>query len=123
MPAETTTLESLAREAAGWFETAERPDGESFTRTKDGTPEWVTDLVREAHGDDFLPDDWRYATISDALNFLADDGDPDDAGEFADQAVDVYTGARFAWLASNLNRAGYVDEAVAEFGYDPESGI
>jgi hypothetical protein len=117
------TIQEVAREASAWFETAIRSDGETFTRTKDGTPDWVTDLVRDAHGDLF-PDDWRYEVISDACEFIADSDDPEDgSGEFADQAVNVYTHDRFAWLSSNLQRQGYVDEACDEFGASAELGI
>lgn len=62
----SSTVQQLAAEAYGCFETAERQDGETFWRLKDGSPEWVTDLVLNAHGD-FLPDDWRYACIGAAL--------------------------------------------------------
>lgn len=109
-----TTIEELAAEAAGYFETAERADGSSFVRTKDNRPDWLTELIYEAHGD-LLPDDWRYACISAALDFIEEGCDPDDGpSEFADGHVDVYTHARLAWLSSNLTRPGYVDEARSE---------
>jgi hypothetical protein len=112
-----TTLQQLAASAGEWFETKQRDNGDTFVALKDGKPEWLQDLVATAHGDDFLPDDYRYKWARDALEYIAEVDDPDDAsGDFADQAVDVYTGARFAWLASNLNRASYCDEAAAEFG-------
>ena len=117
MPEVSTTLEELAKEAAGYFTTKERGD-ETIIVTRDGSPDWIRDVIYAAHGDGFLPDDWRYATISAAVDHLADGGDPDDGHEFADQNVDVYTGARLAWLSSNLNRAGYVDEAREELGGD-----
>lgn len=124
MTSTTSTVQELAREARGWFETARRAtgdtatgpreDGEEYVRTKDGRPEWVQELCYEAHGD-MLPDDWRYARIADALEAIADADDVDAAGdEYADQAVDVYTGSRLAWLASHLSRPGYCDEAADE---------
>jgi hypothetical protein len=123
------SLQETAREASSWFEVATRdvsgdlPEDARYVRTKDDAPEWVKAIVYEAHGD-FLPDDWRYNVIQDALLWIADSDDPEDsAGEFADSAVDVYTGARLAWLASNLTRPAYVDEARAEFGADADSGI
>jgi hypothetical protein len=130
MPA-TMEIHELAAEAYGCFETATRPDGSSFARVRDGSPEWVSELVREAHGRDadgapsFLPDDWRYATIRSALAFIGDDAtDPDeDAHVFADSQADVYTGELIAWMGSNLQRVGYVDQAVAEFGFDEERGV
>lgn len=121
----------LAGEAYDQFETAERADGESFVRLKEGAPDWLVTLVHEAHGD-FLPDDWRYACIKSALGFIHDN-EPgelddshellDDSHEFADGEVDVYTSARLAWLSSNLNRASYCDEAVEEFGISDDGGI
>lgn len=117
----TATVSDLAREAYAALETRQRDSGESFTTTKDDAPQWVRDLVYAAHGD-FLPEDWRYDCIHSALSHIADSGaddadDLDDAGhEFADGHVDVYTGARLQWLASNLNRPAYVDDAVDEMG-------
>lgn len=112
------TVQDKAREVLSYFETATRhADGTKFVRTKEDAPEWVGDLVHEAHGRDFLPDDWRYSTIRDALAFIADADDPEDgSGEFADSAVDVYTAARIAWLGSNISRAFYCDDAVSEYG-------
>jgi hypothetical protein len=125
MTAQTST-QDRAREAAEWFEVAERVEGDEdsrYIRTKDGCPEWVTQLVYSAHGD-FLPDDWRYNVIQDALEAIAESDDPEDAaGEFADSAVDVYTHARLKWLASNLNRAAYCDEAAQEFGAEGSPDI
>ena len=112
------TIQEKASEALSWFETVRRDENDpesAFTRTKDGTPEWVTELVHDAHGD-FLPDDWRYDKIRDALEFIAESNDPEDSAEFADQAVDVYTNDRLAWLSSNLRRASYVDDARENLG-------
>jgi hypothetical protein len=125
---EPTSIAQLAQEAYDYFVTDTRPrSDETFTKTRDDAPEWVTDLVRSAHGD-FLPDDWRYESIRSALGFIADnevDGDELDdlASEWSDQNVDTYTGQRLAWLSSNLNRAGYCDDAAAEFGFDSSEGI
>lgn len=117
-----TAFRAVAEELAACFETARRneddPDS-AFTRRKDGAPQWTQDLVMDAHGD-FLPDDWRYACIAAAAEAIAEHDTEEEAqdarGEFADGQVDVYTHARLAWLASNLNRPGYCDEAAAEFG-------
>ena len=65
----TGATQARAQEAYDCFETAARPDGETFTRVRDGSPGWVGELVREAHGD-FLPDDWRYGCIQSALEFI-----------------------------------------------------
>lgn len=119
----TTTIQDLASEAQGWFTTKQRDNGGEFFTLKDGAPEWVKDLVHKAHGE-FLPDDYRYRWTLGALEFIADsEGDPmDDAAEFADLAVDTYTGDRLAWLASNLQRPGYCDQVVQDFGSMPDPG-
>lgn len=126
----TATISTLAAEAADWFEHAQRgdsPDGddgqETYTRLKDGRPDWVQNLVFAAHDDGAMfPDDWRYEVIWGAVEAIAESDDEDDQHVFADGQVDVYTTARFEWLASNLRRQSYVDDAAAEYGMDT-SGI
>lgn len=130
MNASTITISSLADEAYALFQSRERDNDESFTSLKDTAPEWLHDLVREAHGE-FLPDDWRYDAIHSALGAIGDSGaetadDLDDAAhEFADGNVDTYNAARTAWLASHLSRGGYCDDAAQEFGFEvtQERGI
>lgn len=124
----TATMQTLAGEAYGWMETATRGDSgrdeDRYTRIRDGAPQWVTDLVYAAHGGDFLPDDWRYQSIASALEFMSDVDDLEDsASEWSDANVDVYTGARLLWLASNLQRPSYCDEGVAELGGGSELDI
>lgn len=130
----TTTLETIAREAYDWLETARRAtgdtetgpreDGEEYVRIRDGAPDWVTDLVYTAHGSDFLPDDWKYAAIRSAVGSIADGYDEDEGPhEWADSEVDIYTGARYAWIASNLNRQSYIDDAITELGMEPTGDV
>jgi hypothetical protein len=116
------TISELAREAAGYFETATRDNGETFVKRRDDTPQWVQDLIQDAHGDMF-PDDWRYAAISRVLDEIADieletpDDVRDYSHEIADQLTDIYTGNLIGWMYSNLSRTGYVDDATQELGY------
>jgi hypothetical protein len=119
-----TTIHTLAGEAYQAFETATRDDDSSYVRRRDDAPEWVGELVQSAHGE-FFPDDWRYEAIRDACGYIADNEPDEDDGphEFADSHVDVYTGARLAWLASHLSRPGYVDEARDEGLIGPDAGI
>jgi hypothetical protein len=123
MVATQTELQRLAKIAAQSFEVATRDNGDEFVRITDGSPGWITELVHAAHGD-MLPDDYRYRWAADACEFLAEAADPDDAAhEFIDSCVDVYTGGRIAWLASNLNRANYCDEAVETYAIGAETEI
>jgi hypothetical protein len=121
MEVRTMDIHERAGEAYDWFETAKRPTSdESFTRLRNGAPQWVQ------HGD-LLPDDWRYEAIRAALGAIHDLGEGTDlddfASEWADQQADAYTAARFQWLASNLERQAYCDDAVSEGLVAPEAGI
>lgn len=111
-----TDMQKVAGEALAYFVrkpgTDERP---AFFTLTDDAPEWITALVREAHGD-MLPDDFRYEAIRHAVSYIEEVGDEENAHGFADSMVDVYTSDLLAWLGSNTQRVGYVDEARSELG-------
>jgi hypothetical protein len=112
------TPQEAAQEAYDHLTSGTRKDGKTYRYFDDTTPDWVHDLAHDAHGDMF-PDDWRYDFIYDALSDFADGVDVDDT----DIAPDVYTVDLLAWLASNLSRLDYCDEATAEYGTDDSLGI
>lgn len=122
---ETVTARQLAGFMLDHFETARRDGftvgtfedgGETFVRLREGSPAWMTDVVRAAHdGGEMLPDDWRYAAIRSALDCIAESDDAEDAAhEWADSEIDVYTSSRLEWLGSHSARLGYCDEARRE---------
>lgn len=111
------TKQELAGQLAAAFQTKTRDDRFEFVSLKDGSPGWMTDAVREAHGTMF-PDDFRYAMIEEVAGRLEDCDDWEDLEEALDGLVDVYTLARLRWLASHLDRVGYCDDAVDELGVD-----
>jgi hypothetical protein len=101
-------LSRKAGEALGYFQKATRTNGAEFWKARDGCPQWVTDLCLAAHGDGaMLLDDWRYDFIVQALIAL-DEG--------SELEADDYTNELCTWLASNVNRVGYVDDARDDFG-------
>lgn len=103
------TIQTLAKEASQYMTTDKRPDGSTFWRTADDCPEWVTDMIHDAHGD-MMPDDYRYRWVSYALEAFQN---YDDAERAIDEiAPDVYNYDLLQWVASNLNRMAYVDEAM-----------
>lgn len=117
----TVSIQDRAKEAATYFTVKTRADGSKYVTLRDvPAPEWVTELVRRAHGD-MLPDDYRYKMIREAVDVLAyanDDADLDELeSEFADD-VDLYTSDLTAWLGSHYSRPGYCDEAREELGTD-----
>lgn len=111
------TIQELARELSGALEHARRSSGEHepgldhYVRRKDGSPQWVADVCRAAHGA-LLPDDWRYEFIKDAAGALAENGGDLDAAQEALNDGDhyVYTSQLTGWLHSSNSRFAYVDE-------------
>ena len=85
---------------ANAFEPRTRDDGSTFWACRDDAPEWVSDIVRDAH-DGAFPCDWRYDKIADLAHDIGQITDPDDidAWEWAEQAADVYTARLIAWLS------------------------
>ena len=114
-----STIQQLASTFSSMFVCKERPDGSTFTTSRDDAPDALCDLIREAHGD-MLPDDHRYEMIRDAIAAIAempDDTDEDGARELLYETEPIaYTADRTAWLASHGHRPDYCDEAAAEYG-------
>lgn len=99
-------------ELAPYFERVQRDGGVTlYVRLKAGHPDWLQDAVYAAH-DREMPNDWRYEQCK-YIAAAIDDGN-DDAMDIADGLVDPYTRDLLTWVSGNLNRVGYVDEAVEE---------
>jgi hypothetical protein len=103
---------------ANAFEPRTRDDGSTFWTTRDDAPEWVSDIVRDAH-DGAFPCDWRYDKIADLAHDIGQAADPDDidATEWADRAADVYNADLIRWL-SIAGAVDAVDMAAEEWGMD-----
>lgn len=106
------TIKELADQVYAQFEQRTRDNGRKFWVLKDGKPDWMQELCHEAHGD-MMPDDWKYEFVLEAVAALSDADDPDDV----QLEADIYNSDLLQWLASHLERAGYVDEAV-DYGID-----
>lgn len=106
----------LAGEALAYIECRKRHDGTGYWTVEEGAPEWVYNLVWEAHAEGkILPEDFRYLFIIEALEALAEN--PEGAGDFLEP--DVYTSRLLEWLEAYPGyRMGLVDEAVSEFGWN-----
>ncbi len=95
---------------------------ELFLKLRDKVPQWMHDAVQSAHGDLF-PDDWVYSKCAEVVNRIASElhsGDLEDVrdnqAEIVDGLVDIFNSELTAWLASNVYRIGYCDEATEEYG-------
>jgi len=106
-------LQKLAQEVRKYFE--DHPHKENTFRMKDEAPQWVQDMVFEAH-EDFAPDDYKYNYVVEALDALA-------SGDMEGETLkpEVYNYQLLNWLGSNMKRIGYVDEAREDYG--PSEGI
>ena len=104
----------LAGEALSYFEYRKRNDGTIYWTLREGAPGWMYNLVWESHGEIF-PEDFRYLFIVEALEALAEN--PEEADSMLEP--DIYTSELIKWLNAHPGyRAGLVDEAVSEFGWD-----
>lgn len=120
----TKQAEIAAQFAAAWT-TDTRNDGVTFYKLRDGSPQWMTDAIHAAHGD-ILPLDWIYehcSRVVDLMNEYEPEQWDDSISEWADGLVDVYNADRARWLALHLDFAGFVDEAVEEFGHSDQGVI
>ncbi len=110
------TTQELAKQALDCFVRKEREDETQFTCLKDEHPEWVQNMVHEAHGAK-LPDDYCYSWIEAALQNIVDNGmDEDSIFERIDNEVDCYTSGLTEWLNSRNDRVFYLTEALEEVG-------
>lgn len=114
------TLKSFIEKCSSDFTESTRTNGEKYTFCKNNV--LTQDEVREIHGSDLMPDDYRYNVISrifDTLNSynVSDENTLDDLrGEIVDSLVDIYNHDLLNWLSSNLSRAELCNEALNQ-GY------
>ncbi len=105
-------LHELAAHANKYFIPKKRDSGEKFWAMKSRHPVWVKEMVHAAHGD-MMPDDYKYEFVVDTLDAIEEETDPDEPN----LESDIYYSGLNRWFASHVERAGYVDEAVADFGH------
>lgn len=100
------------------LETKTRENGDKFVCLKDGSPKWMTEVIRGIHGDK-LPDDTTYDLIERCAGAIQD---VDDMQEAIDELEpDSYTGELTAWLAARVDHVYYLTQALEEF--EPKDGF
>lgn len=112
-------MDSLSATAALLFsslETASRSDGSSFLRLSSSAPDWGSDALRAAHGEEF-PNDSRYALVSSCLEALSE-GSFDDEEEANEALYDLSlqllpcgTEELLLWFSARVSRLSCCDEA------------
>ena len=104
-----TTVKELAAQMNKALVHDTRNDGTEFVKLADGSLEWMTDVIREAHGDAF-PDDTIYRFIEKAVDALENSDDPDDA--IAEIESDIYTSDLTKWLHERPDHVYWLTEAL-----------
>ena len=107
------TISEFAKELQGMFITDTRDNGEKFIKTIDNRPEWLQELIREAHGD-MMPEDYKYQFVSDAIDYIADNGNDEELLDYPEIEPDCYTSDLTAWLNSDNRRVYYLTEVLEE---------
>lgn len=112
----TEEQRAIAAEARGHFEYAKRVDGSEYWRRKDGAPDWIEEMSREAGHDGgvLFPDDYRYQFLVDSLDAIGESPDEDETEEYLPE--EVYTSALTEWLNSAAWRVAYMSDVLEEFG-------
>jgi hypothetical protein len=111
---------NLAAELAANLERRKRDNGKTFVCLTKDAPEWMTEVIRVAHGDS-MPDDTIYSMIESNAEALAavDEQDADDAFDaIAEIEAPIYNSDLTAWLSESLNHIDYCDQALEEYGSD-----
>jgi hypothetical protein len=112
-------VRELAAQLSKSLETRTRNNGDKFTCLKDGSPEWMRDVIHAVHGDK-LPDDYTYKFIERCADTISEyDGDPTEA--ISEIEPDVYTSDLTAWLHSRAGHVEYLSQALTD--YEPKDGF
>lgn len=112
----STTIQKLAQEIVNQFTSSTRDNGETFYHLIDGSPEWMTDVIHEAHGNT-LPDDTVYEFVRDAVYALAEADEDADTEELREAIYELEPEYRNYHLLQWAARwSEYIDQAISEFG-------
>lgn len=125
-------IKTIADNALSLFLEKKRDNGETFyclVMAKGGNPidKDLSDAIYNAH-DGMGPDDYVYENFKNALEFISQAAEYNDSetiddirdrvSEFTEAYTGIYNSELAAWLASNLNRAEYVNQAASDYGFN-----
>lgn len=113
-------IQELAKHARTFFKMFKRPeDPENVAHytMKVPHPIWIEEMSRAVHDDgQWLPDDYKYEYMVQALDSLEEGNDPDDPYIEADP----YNSDLLDWLTSHSARADFVNEAVRDMDHSKD---
>jgi hypothetical protein len=106
-----STVKTLAEQLSAALETRTRDNGDKFVCLKDGSPEWMTDVIHAVHGD-ALPNDVTYRFIEKCADAIANADEDADLDEVIYEIEsDIYTTDLMEWARTNYE---YCDQAIQE---------
>lgn len=109
-----SSIKQLAAKLHAALVTDKRNDGQEFVHLGDNSPQWMTDVIREIHGDK-MPEDTTYAFIERCAQAIEDsESEPQDA--IYEIEPDIYTSDLTGWLHARADHVNYVDDAIEEIG-------
>lgn len=110
------TIQELAKRLSEALTTDKRTSGAEFVHLKDGSPQWMTDVIRAVHGDK-LPDDTVYRFIQESADALAEyDADGTEPIEaIYEIQPSIYTHELTGWLHERADHVEYLNEALQEY--------
>lgn len=97
------------------LETRKRDNGDEFHALKDGSPQWMTDVIRKVHGDK-LPDDTVYEFVERCASAICDAGTDELEDAIREMEPDPYTSDLTAWLHARADHVYYLTQALEDFG-------
>jgi len=120
------SLEAGLRLLSSCLVNATRDDGSEYRMLREDCPmhDDLQHVVRECHRGE-LPNDWRFELIYDLCHGLLEYSEPepepwseerylDVLPEVADHLTDIHTASLLQWLADDVSRIAFEDDAYAE---------
>jgi hypothetical protein len=108
------TIQSLASALSDALTHDKRNDGAEYVHLKDGSPSWMTEVIRSVHGDK-LPDDTVYQLIEKCAEAIANSDEGSEQDAVSDLEADIYTNDLTAWLHARADHIYYLTQALEEF--------
>jgi hypothetical protein len=106
-------IKTLASLLSAALERKSRTNGDEFVCLKDGSPQWMTDVVRSVHGDK-LPDDTTYSFISQCADALAESDSDEPSDAIYEIEPDTSTHDLTGWLHARNDHVYYLSEVMEE---------
>ena len=111
---ETGLMQRIASKYISFFSKDQRMNGPFYWYPEASRPVELSSLITSAHGGMWPSDDYKHKFILDSLCLIAESNEGEE--DVADGIeADPYIEDLLKWLSSNIARAEYVDNWMAEY--------